>query len=154
MLEKSKKKAETLPRGDLTTHQVRAAIFQVPVRTGLDQDFWQPALLRQLAGNGLTSLTDIINYMEVHLVAPLSALTSLICLLGKPCGSVRPIALTAMVYRIWTRARRQEVGDWDLWFTGGWDSAVRGRGAQSSAYDEEFQCEAARAQGLHNAMTR
>ena len=46
-----------------------------------------------------------------------------------------------MLYRIWTKARQQQIQQWDVKWQGPWDAAVKGSSALKAAVLTQFQDE-------------
>ena len=73
---------------------------------------------------------------------PTQCLVALITLSPKPqATSMRPVALLTLVYRLVTKMLRPSVSEWDSIYSEDWDWAVRGRGAESAAYQETLEAE-------------
>ena len=68
---------------------------------------------------------------------------NLIVLMGKPTGGTRPIALVPMIYRPWTKVRRQYIDVWEATWAGPWDAAVEGSTTLRAALLGMFQDEVA-----------
>ena len=78
---------------------------------GIDQ--WSPAQLRLLEDTGKDLLIDILNDIENSKACPGYAYYNIIVLMGSPNDGVRPIALIAIIYRLWTEIRRPHVVEWE-----------------------------------------
>ena len=103
------------------------------MRTGLGQDSLGPQVLRSLTAAGLCAITEILNEVSRELVMPKQCYLSVIVLLGKPDGGLRPIALLAMLYRLWLKCHQWLVAECDVMAAGPWDHSVKGKGAMSAA---------------------
>ena len=53
--------------------------------------------------------------------------------MGKPNGGIRPIALMPMLYRLWTKIRKVNIGQWESVHGGPWDAALKGSSALRAA---------------------
>ena len=71
---------------------------------GIDQ--WSPGHLRSLSMEAKELLLDILQDVERTKAWPGYAYYNIIVLMGTPAGGVRPTALMAMIYRLWTKIRR------------------------------------------------
>ena len=89
--------------------------------------------MRPLPEPAKQALVDLLTQVEQELVWPATILLNLIILLAKPNGGERPIALIAILYRIWVRMRKPELEVWEAARAGHWDSAVQGSSALKAA---------------------
>ena len=94
---------------------------------GIDQ--WSPGQLRLLNAEGKKLLLDILNVIEDSRAWPGYTYYNIIVLMGKPNGGIRPIALMAMIYRLWTKIRRPYIVLWEMAHAGLWDAAIKGSSA-------------------------
>ena len=78
---------------------------------------------------------------------------NLIVLMGKPAGGTCPIALMAMIYRLWTKIRRPEIDSWESAWAGPWDAAVKGSSALRAAILNLLQDEIAVYRERHTLTT-
>jgi len=117
----------------LDAQDVHAAIKLINSNTALGVDFLDIAWLKRLPIEACADIADILNEVEVSGAWPIQTLTNIIVLMGKPTGGVRPIALMPIIYRIWCRARRHTLIDWETHTQGHWDAAVRGNSALRAA---------------------
>ena len=69
----------------------------------------------------------------------------------KPDGTLRAIGLTPMTYRVWARARRQEVLEWEDAKAGFWDSAMRSSSALRAGVLRALANESAATIGMASA---
>ena len=76
-------------------------------------------------------VANLFNSIEKEVAWPTQIRTNIIVLMGNPAGGVRPrpIALMPMLYRLWTKVRRDEIRQCDTGHTGPWDAAIRGQSA-------------------------
>ena len=58
-------------------------------------------------------LLNILQDIEKSQAWPGYTYYIIIVLMGKPNGGVRPIALMAMIYRLWTKIRRPYIVQWE-----------------------------------------
>ena len=93
--------------------QTRRAIFRLSKRTAVGVDQWSPEVWRDLSDEALEELVHLLNDVEQRLTWPAHIYYNLIILIGKPAGGTRPIALMAMIYRLWTKIRRPEIDAWE-----------------------------------------
>ena len=73
--------------------------------------------------------------------------------MGKPAGGTRPIALMAMLYRLWTKVRRPHIDSWESALAGPWGAAVKGSSALRAATLGELQDEIAVYRGRNTLTT-
>ena len=95
---------------------------------GIDQ--WSPAQLRALSPEAKELLLNILQDIEKTRAWPGYTYYNIIVLMGKPNGGVRPIALMAMIYRLWTKIRRPYIVQWERAHAGPWDAAIKGSSAR------------------------
>ena len=69
------------------------------------------------------------------------------CLLPKPTGGRRPIALFASLVRIWSKIRRQEASAWEKANPNECFAAVEGRGPVSTVWRQALRAETLRNKG-------
>jgi len=74
-------------------------------------------------------------------------LVVLIGLLPKPKGGERPIALTAMLYRVSMKLCKSFISDWDKEAAGFWDTAIKGSSCLRAALCRALKVEMAHARG-------
>ena len=74
-------------------------------------------------------------------------LANIIFLMGKPKAGSRPIALMPMLYKVWCRARREHITEWEYATAGGWDAAVQGSSALRASILSQMRDEVAIAKG-------
>ena len=86
----------------------------------------------------MRSLLDVLVQVETHMEWPVQTQAVLISLLGKPLGGDRPIALTGMLYRVWTRARNLDEKNWDAQLAGKWDHATANHSALRAGLGRAF----------------
>ena len=75
-------------------------------------------------------------------------LVVLVSLIPKNGGGERPIALTAMLYRLVMRLNKSHITDWDEAKAGFWDTAIRGSSCLRAALARALQMEVATTQGF------
>ena len=108
----------------LTVEDIRRAIFSLRPGTAVGLDQWRPDELRLLTKEGLEQLLLLYQAIEKQGVWPTGIVANIVIFMGKPKGGSRPIALMPMLDRIWCRARRPYIDDWERQTAGGWDAAV------------------------------
>ena len=91
---------------------------------GVDQ--WSPAVWRDMSNEAFEALVELLNEVEHRLTWPAHLYHNFIVLMGKPAGGTRPIALMPVLYRLWTKIRREEIDAWESAWAGPWDAAVKG----------------------------
>ena len=117
----------------LTGLDIIAGNKQIKANTALGIDHWEGGFLRAMPEEFADRLATLLNRVEGVCAWPWSVLMSIITLMGKPNGGVRPIALLPMLYRQWTKARKPAIDLWDMEHQGVWDAAVRGSSALRAA---------------------
>ena len=124
---------------------VQKAAAKMRNRTGMGFDALAPELIKQAPQAAFEELAKLYNEMERRCVAPSTWRSSKICLISKPDGSGRrPIALQAMLYRLYVRARQQAVKDWEAVHSRDSDSAAPGRGAAQAVLRTTAELEVAK----------
>ena len=96
-----------------------------PARAGLGVDLWVLQLISSLPDASLRVLLLITQLVEDGQY-PMQLLIVFIGLIPKPKGGERPIAITAMLYRLIIKMRLPIIGDWETDNHGFWDSAIKG----------------------------
>ena len=140
-------------RDPISEEQVRKGIFRLNARTAVGVDQWSPAVWRDLSDEAIQELPMLLNEVERTLTWPAHAYYNLIVLMGKPAGGTRPIALMAMIYRLWTKIRRPEIDSWEAAWAGPWDAAVKGSSALRAAILNLLQDDVAVYRGRHTLTT-
>ena len=108
---------------------------------------WRPRNSVELVD--LAALADIYNECEELMVLPIQALVNFIALIPKPTGGDRPIALTTLIYALWTRIRQPYIREWETERAGFWDDAIRGSSALRAALLRRAADESAASLKLH-----
>ena len=103
------------------------------LRGSIGIDWWEVEHLKSMTEEVAQAFADILNQVEEKVAWPVQTLLSLIVLMGKPNGGVKPIALMPMLYRLWSKVRRVDIHVWDEDHTGFWDAAIRGSSALRAA---------------------
>ena len=93
----------------ITTEQTRRATYMLNKGTAVGVDQWSPAIWRDMSDGALEALVALLNGIEQRLTWPAHLYHNFIVLMGKPAGGTRPIALMAMLYRLWTKVRRPQI---------------------------------------------
>ena len=83
-----------------------------PVVSGASYDGFHPRQYAMLSAGGLLALALLISACERIGRLPAQLQIILFVLIPKPTGGVRPIALFASLYRVWTRLRRPVAAAW------------------------------------------
>ena len=96
-------------RVPITLCQVDQATASSPNRTGLGLDFQKAKNWSLLPKEGKVTLWHILNQMETECRVPAQILHNLICLMGKPTGGDRDIALTPGLWRLYMRIRKCDI---------------------------------------------
>ena len=71
----------------------------------------------------------------------------LVALMPKPTGGQRPIALTAMLFRVWSRARLSAISSWQSGAAKFWDAAIKGSSALQAGLVRLLRAESSTAIG-------
>ena len=71
------------------------------------------------------ALLEVLRLIETRGALPLQTLFTVVALIPKPQGDVRPIALLSMLYRLWIATRHGDLVDWDSRAAGPWDDAIQ-----------------------------
>ena len=64
---------------------------------------------------------------------PWQIMLNLVCMLPKGADDERPIALISTLYRIWAKARKRCLTNWERVRSGVWDAAIAGSSALRAA---------------------
>ena len=114
MLDKIKESANNAETLDpITVDDVDRGIKELKSNTALGLDQWEVAWLKAMPPEAKESLATLLNMVEACGSWPTHILANTIILMGKPTGGSRPIALMPMLYRIWTKARKKQIQEWD-----------------------------------------
>ena len=91
-------------------------------------DCWSHKAVRNLTDQGYQMLTDLFHEMESHVSIPFQLQVVQVALLPKNEVNERPISLTSVLWRIWTKLRRSSLAVWleDYSRSSGFDSAIPG----------------------------
>ena len=116
-------------------------------RTGLGVDLWVTKLWADLPDDALKILLSLI-YLVQQGVMPMQLMVVLVSLIPKAGGGERPVALTAMLYRLVMRLNICYISEWDEAKAGFWDTALRGSSCLRAALARALQMEVATAQGF------
>ena len=121
------------PRDPITPEMVMRASKMLKKGTSIGVDWCEVEWLRSMTYEVAVQVAKLLNSIEMEAAWLAQTLTNIIVLMGKPAGGVRPIALMPMLYRLWTKVRRDESRLWDTAHTGPWDTAIRGSSAFRAA---------------------
>ena len=144
-LSKAHAEAEPLPKHSI--RELRRVLAGWSAKAGLGIDLWVLKLWATLPDNALRMLLLIIQLIEGG-AFPMQILLVLIALIPKPKGGERPIALTAMLYRLVIKLRRPIIGHWEDKEHGFWDAAIKGSSCLRAALARALRMEAAVAVGF------
>ena len=91
-------------------------------------DCWSYQAVRNLTDQGYQMLTDLYHEMEAQVGLPFQMQVVQVALLPKSEAKERPISLTSVLWRIWTKLRRSYLAAWLKEYSreAGFDSAVPG----------------------------
>ena len=117
----------------LVAQDIIGAIKLLKNDTALGVDFLDVWWLKNLSNQIADDFAEVLNSVERLGAWPIQSRMNIIVLMGKPAGGLRPIALMPMLYRIWSKARRQHLIVWEKENQGPWDAAVRGNSALRAA---------------------
>ena len=126
---------------------LRNVLRSAKSRTGLGVDLWITKLWADLPDDALKILLSLI-YLVQQGVMPMQLLVVLVSLMPKSGGGERPIALTAMLYRLVMRLNKSHITEWDEAKAGFWDTALRGSSCLRAALAIALQMEVATTQGF------
>jgi len=102
--------APPLPRHKV--YELRRVLLSWPASAGLGVDLWVLQLIGSLPDAALRVFLLIIQLVEAwHF--PMQLLIVFVGLIPKPRGGERPMAMTAMLYRLIIKMRRPIIGDWE-----------------------------------------
>ena len=76
-------------------------------------DFLDAWWLKNSSNQIAVDFAEVLNSVERLGAWPIQSMMNIIVLMGKPAGGLRPIALMPMLYRIWSKARRQYSTGWE-----------------------------------------
>ena len=83
-----------------------------------------------------------------HGIIPMQLLMVLIGLMPKESGGERPVALTAMLYRLVMKLNKSNITQWDADKAEFWDTALKGSSCLRAALCRALKVEVATAQGF------
>ena len=130
-----------MPR--LTGEQLRRAAATFPTATGLGCDNIAPRALGRLSNQALESLAEVLNLAEATGKWPEAFDLTLIVLLPKADGGLRPIGLFPTPIRLSMRARANIARDWEAHNQNTALYGGAGRGAQRAAWVAALDAETA-----------
>ena len=87
----------------ITMEDLERGLKMLNTNTAAGIDQWSPGQLRSLSMEAKELLLGILQDVERTKAWPGYAYYNIIVLMGKPAGGVRPIALMAMIFRLWTK---------------------------------------------------
>ena len=102
-----------IPPPELLVDALIDAANTFPDDTGLGWDKTHPKALTRLSRELLLLLVQILMRCEAEGQWPDSVALILIALLPKPDGGYRPIGLVPLLPRVWMRARKDLVSQWE-----------------------------------------
>ena len=115
-------KVDEIPKFQL--RRLRGILSGWPQKCGLGLDMWVLRLLGTLPDEGLKILLAII-HMAFRGRVPMQMLLTLIGLIPKTDGGERPIASTAMIYRVCVKLCEGPCDKWDAKAAGHWDTVIK-----------------------------
>ena len=113
----------------ITMADLERGLKMLSTNTAVGIDQWSPGQLRALSPEAKELLLNILQDIETTKAWPGYTYYNSIVLMGKPNGGVRPIALMATIYRLWTKIRRPHIVQWERAHAGPWDAAIKGSSA-------------------------
>ena len=117
------------PKSDL-----RKAISRTKAGSAKGACYLDKGFVQELPGVAQNTFVDLVDICWLVAALPTTALMANICLLDKPTGGFRPIALLTMVYRWMLRQSRCWTKPWDEAHSGPWDYATPGKGVEAGIY--------------------
>ena len=139
--------------GKITPEIIKQVIKKLNKSTAVGIDQWSPAVWRDISPEAVEELAKLLNHVEQKVAWPAHIYHNLIVLMGKPAGGTRPIALMPMIYRLWTKIRREQIDSWEQAWAGPWDAAVKGSSALRAAILGMLQDEVAVYRGRNTLTT-
>ena len=124
-------------------HAIAAAALSFPAASGLAADGFHPRQFAMLSRDGLCTISLLFLAMESVGHLPEQIITIIFVLLPKLTGGVRPIALFASLYRLWTRTRRPLVQQWMQSNNRPFFAAGKGRDPESTVWRQAMRAETA-----------
>ena len=91
----------------ITVEDLERGLKMLNTNTAVGIDQWSPGQLRLLSPEAKQILLGILQDVENSKAWPGYTYYNIFVLMGKPNGGVRPIFLMGMIYRLWTKARRE-----------------------------------------------
>ena len=91
------------PLDPINGAMVVRALKSIDIYTALGIDQWGHKDFKDLPMEVWESLAELLNSVERAVAWPAHILYNIIVHIGKPTGGTRPIALTPMLYRMWTK---------------------------------------------------
>ena len=105
----ARKQASALP--PLQWEDVKAACHKTGNKKG-GVDCWSYRAVRNLTDQGCQMLTDLYHEMEGQVSIPFQLQVAQVALLPEAAPKERPISLTSVLWRIWTKLRRSSLAIW------------------------------------------
>ena len=134
-----------LPRH--TLRHLSNVLRTCPAKAGLGVDLWVLRLFAALPIEGLKVLQSSVHLVQQGII-PMQLLVVLIGLMPKESGGERPIALTAMLYRLVMKLNKSNMTPWDADKAEFWDTALKGSSCLRAALCRALKVEVATAQGF------
>ena len=97
----------------LMAHALTQVALTFPAGTGLGWDGIHPRAILRLSDETLEWLADVLRHCETTVTWPDEVSIVIIALLPKTDGGLRPIGLVPLMPRLWRRARKHVVDEWD-----------------------------------------
>jgi hypothetical protein len=136
-----------LAKPKFALRHLRNILTAWPAKAGLGIDQWVIRLWGALPEEGLRVLLSII-YLAIDGIVHMQMLLVLIGLMPKDKGGERPIALTAMLYRVAMKLSKPGITQWDEEAAGFWDTAIKGSSCLRAALARALGMEATQARGF------
>jgi hypothetical protein len=138
---------EECQKPKFSLRHLKNILLSWPAKAGLGIDLWVIRLWATLPDEALRVLLNII-YMSLDGAVPMQMLLILIGLMPKEKGGERPIALTAMLYRVAMKLMKRSISEWDQSAAGFWDTAIAGNSCLRAALCRSLGVELAVARGF------
>ena len=119
------------------------AALTFPAISGAAVDGFHPRQMAMLSEGGLQTIALLFRAMEKIGRLPEQLIFLLFVLIPKQAGGVRPIALMASLYRLWTRLRRAEADEWILRNDRAYFAVGKGRSPEATVWRQAVRAERA-----------
>ncbi len=112
----------------LGAQRIRSAAATFAEGTATTYDGFHPRQVGLLCDDALEVLSMILAAVEAAAVWPSQVSLVVAALLPKESGGFRPIGIAAAIYRIWSKARREEADAWERRYPRSFFAAAKGDG--------------------------